>query len=80
MHYADRRQGLELPTGAWDVQAGKRLPEKLLGILQRERKSRRGARSVLLPHPGLLLGVIHQSNQYLSAYYVPGTILVWEHQ
>lgn len=33
-----------------------------------------------MPHLVLLLGVIHQSSQYLSAYYVPGAILGSEFQ
>lgn len=42
MHYADdRRQGLELLLRAWDVCAGKSLPEKLLAFLRSSRAARR---------------------------------------
>ena len=77
MHYTDdRKQGLELPT-----------PPQALGMSRlasasreapghfSEGKSGRRAWSELLGHPVLPLGVIYQSSQYLSAYYVPRTTL-----
>lgn len=76
MHYTDdRRQGLGLLLRAWDVCAGKSLPEKLLAFL-RSKSSQKD----VIRHPVLLLGVIQQSNQCLSVYYVPRTLLGSEFQ
>lgn len=74
-------RGWSCPPSAWDVQAWQAcLTEKLLDISQRG--------SILLEGPGACyyiilvcsLGVTLWSNQYLSAYYVPGTMLGSESQ
>lgn len=59
MHYADRRQGLELPAECLDVQAGKRLPKKLLGISQK-------GRAGLGEGPGVLYLILFFLVSYIS--------------